>query len=344
LVYRRADRLIEIRHAGSVEADSQFAVAQGDAVSFGVVDNVLSLYLNSVLVFTSDASVSSGGDFFLDIGIEDTGKTIGGYVENLTWSVVTSGNASDVGSIDANGVYTSPSNPIQGIVKVKGALNNANFFVSIRNIQPTPIYTKPQPYLVGRKAHVWVTPRKATDNDIIRIASDGSPDAVQNPGMIYLGTLQGSATFAEDITRQNFDNDEGTFETVISGESATLGGTFQEVRDLDKLATILQHATKYAQSKGISEVGVGGKVCGACDLRVALIIESARCGGGWDVIYMPRVQNVGNLSLEIGKKANTGFAFSFRVLPDHTRPAGKQLYSIYQMPNCSDNDTDTSCE
>lgn len=339
-----SDRKVEIRHNGSVEAASQFDIAQGDAVSFGVIGGELSLYINNVLVFTSSADFSTCGDAILDIAIEDANKTIGGYVTNLTWSVQTAGTASEVGSIDANGIYTSPTDPIAGVVKVVGALNNANFYVSIRNIQPTPKFVKAQPFLAGRSAHIWVTNRRATDNDIIRIASDGSPDAIQNPGMIYLGVLEASATFAEDNQTQDFTNDNGIYQTVITEERATLTGTFLEVRDLDKLALLMQQSTLHPKVKGVTEFSVGGKPCGGCDLRAVLIVEAGACGAGWDVIYMPRVQNTGNLSLEIGKKTNTKYALNFRVLPDPNRAVGKQLYSIYQMENCGESAVGSTCD
>lgn len=335
-------RFVEIRHSGAVEADSQFAIAQGDAVSFGVVDNELQLWINSVLVFTSEEDFSVCGDAILDIGIEDSGKTIGGYVANLTWSIVAP--VTGGGSIDANGIYTAPTDPLTGLVKVLGTLNNANFYVNIRNIQPTPRFTSPQAFLNGRKASVWVTNKKATDSDAIRIASDGSPDALQNPGMVDLGTLQGSATFAEEITYQDFENDEGIYDQAVASEKATLTGNFLEVRDFDKLALMMQHATLQPTKKGVKELSVGGKTCGGCDLRVALIVESGSCGDGWDVIYLPRVQNAGNLSLEIGKKTASQYALNFRVLPDPTRPIGKQLYSMYQIPNCSNVESETTCD
>lgn len=337
-------RIVEIRHAGSVEADSQFDIAQGDAVSFGQIGGAFVLKINSVTVFTSVIVPSFCGNAILDIGIENANKTIGGYVQNLNWSVATAGSASEVGSIDANGVYTSPSNPIAGVVKVLGALNNANFYVNVRNIQPTPRYTKPQAFLAGRKPSVWVTNLRATDNDIIRIASDGSPDAIQNPGMVDLGTLEASATFAEEITRQDFDNDEGTYFQAVASEKASLTGSFLEVRDFDKMALMMQHATLYPQIKGVSELGVGGKLCGECDLRVALIVESGNCGSGWDVIYMPRVQYAGNLSLEIGRKTAAKQALNFKLLLDPSRPRGKQLYSIYQMANCTSAEDTGTCE
>jgi hypothetical protein len=337
-------RKVEIRHTGVAEAASDFEIAQGDAVSFGIFGGELQLWINSVPVFTSAETITACGDVFLDIAIADADKTIGGYVSNLVWSIVTAGTGNEVGSIDANGIYTSPINPIGGVVRVLGTLNNANFYVNVRTIQPTPKFTKPQAFLAGRRAQIWVSNRKPTDNDIIRIASDGSPDAIQNPGMIYLGVLEGSSTFAEDNQTQDFTNDEGIYQTVITEERATLAGTFLEVRDLDKLAVMMQHATLHPRVKGVTEFSVGGKLCGGCDLRAVLVVEAGACGSGWDVIYLPRVQNIGNLSLEIGKKANTKYALNFRVLPDATRPLGKQLYSIYQMQNCTDVDNAQTCD
>jgi hypothetical protein len=325
-------RYVDVRHFGTVE--DTFEILQGDVVSFGNFGGVFQLWINSVLVLESAESAEACGNVFLDVGIETANKTIGGYVENLTWSIDTAGAPSEVGIIDANGVYTSPSNPLVGVIEITGSLNNARFFVRVRNIQPTPIFTKAQPFLLGRKAAIWVTNQQATDRDIIRIASDGSPDALQNPGMIYLGILEASATFAEEIEYQDFDNDEGTYFTAVASEKAMLSGTFLEVRDLDKLAVLMQHATLHPTHNGVREISVGGKTCGGCDLRAVLVVEAGSCGEGWDVIYMPRVQNNGNLSLEIGKKTNSKYELSLRVLPDSSLARGKQLYSIYQMSNC----------
>lgn len=334
-------RYVDVRHFGTVE--DTFEILQGDVVSFGNFGGKFQLWINSVLVLDSTESAEACGNVLLDIGIEDANKTIGGYVENLSWAIDTAGTPAEVGIIDANGVFTSPSNPLVGVIEVTGSLNNARFFVKIRNIQPTPIFTKAQPFLLGRKAHIWVTNQKSTDRDIIRIASDGSPDALQNPGMIYLGILEASATFAEEIEYQDFDNDEGTYFTAVASEKAMLSGTFLEVRDLDKLAVLMQHATLHPTHNGVREISVGGKTCGGCDLRAVLVVESGACGEGWDVIYMPRVQNNGNLSLEIGKKTNSKYELSLRVLPDPSRPRGKQLYSIYQMSNCGTTDA-PSCD
>lgn len=334
-------RYVDVRHFGTTE--DTFAILQGDVVTFGNFGGNFQLWINSVLVLESTESAEACGNMLLDIGIETANKTIGGYVENLSWSIATTGAPSEVGIIDANGVYTSPSNPLVGVISIIGELNNARFFVSVRNIQPTPIFTKPQPFLLGRKAHIWVTNQRATDRDIIRIASDGSPDAIQNPGMIYLGILEASATFAENIEYQDFTNDEGIYFTAVASEQATLSGTFLEVRDLDKLAVLMQHATLHPSQNGVREISVGGKSCGGCDLRAVLVVEAGACGEGWDVIYMPRVQNNGNLSLEIGKKTNSKYELNLRVLPDTSLARGKQLYSIYQMSNCGSTEAQ-SCE
>lgn len=334
-------RYVDVRHFGTVE--DTFEILQGDVVSFGNFGGTFQLWINSVLVLDSTESAEACGNVILDIGIESASKTIGGYVENLVWTIDTAGAPSEVGIIDANGVYTSPSDPLVGVISITGELNNARFFVKVRNIQPTPIYTKPNPFLLGRKAAIWVTNQKATDRDIIRIASDGSPDALQNPGMIYLGILEASATFAEEIEYQDFTNDEGIYFTAVAAEQAMLSGAFLEVRDLDKLAVLMQHATLHPTHNGVREVSVGGKTCGGCDLRAVLVVEAGACGEGWDVIYMPRVQNNGNLNLEIGKRTNSKYELSLRVLPDPSLPRGKQLYSIYQMSNCGTTEAQ-SCE
>lgn len=339
-----SDRKVELRHSGGVEASSQFDIAEGDAVTFGVIGGELKLLINSIEQFTSAETFAACGNVMLDIGIEESGKVIGGYVDNLTWEIVTDGTAAEVGAIDADGVYSSPSSPISGVIQVMGTVGTANFYVNIRNIQPTPRYTSPNAFLAGRPAEVWVTNKKATDNEIIRLASDGSPDALQNPGMINLGTLEGSATFAEAIEYQDFDNDEGTYFQSVASEKASLTGTYLEVRDLDKLALLMQHATLHPTVKGVKEISVGGKQCGSCDLRVVLVVASGACGSGWDVIYLPRVQNAANLNLEIGRKTNAKYELSFKVLPDPTRPRGKQLYSIYQMESCSSAEGATTCE
>ncbi len=339
-----SDRKIEVRHSGSAEASSQFDIAEGDAVTFGVVDSELQLYINSVKQFTSAETFASCGNVMLDIAIEQSGAVIGGFVQGLDWDILTEGTAGEVGAIDADGVYASPINPLSGVIRVIGTVGAANFYVNVRNIQPTPRYTNPNAFLAGRQADVWVTNKRATDNEVIRLASDGSPDALQNPGMINLGTLQGSATFTEAVEYQDFDNDAGTYFTAIASEKATLTGTFLEVRDLDKLALLMQHATLHKTAKGVKELSVGGKRCGACDLRVVLVVSSGTCGSGWDVIYLPRAQNTANLNLDIGRKTDARYDLSFRVLPDTTRAEGKQLYSIYQIEDCSSVDGADSCE
>jgi hypothetical protein len=338
-----ATRYVEIRHNGVAEADTRFEIAEGDAVTFGMINGSPQLWINSVLQATSVEDFAACGEVVLDVAIEDSGVAIGGYVSGLTWTVATAGSAATVGAIDADGIYTSPSSPLAGIIQVVGTVGTANFYVNIRNIQPTPKFIKPQPFLAGRRAHVWVTNKRATDTELIRIASDGSPDAIQNPGMIYLGVLEGSAKFTEDNQTQDFSNDEGIYDTVITEERATLTGTFLEVRDLDKLAVMMQHATLYPTSKGVRELGVGGKGSRKCDLRAVIVVESGAGGAGWDVIYLPRVQNTANLDLEIGKKTNAKYELNFRVLPDVTRPSGKQLYSIYQMENCTGVDSGATC-
>lgn len=322
-------RYIELQHNGVYETGSRLAVVQGDTVSFGRIDGKFRLYLNGVERFVSEKNAITCGSLLLDISIVDANKSIGGFVENLTWSIVNAGTPSTIGYINATGTYIAPSSPIIEPVILQGTVNNAQFRLTVRTIKPSPMLTSPNAFLVGRTPHVWVTRHPATDNLPPRIAYNGSPDAIQNPGMIWLGTLEASATFTEDIGYQNFDNDLGTFHSTISTEAATLEGSFMEVRDFDKLATLMPHATLFPKVNGVRELAVGGKGCQGCELRVMLILQNEV--GGYDVLYLPKVQNQGNLTLEVGRKAAGKYPLKFKALPDYNRGVGRQLYSIYQI-------------
>lgn len=329
-------RYVEVRLNGISQLDSKFAILHGDVVSAGYTNGNFVLYINNILRYENEA-ISCCGDQFLDISIEAPNKSIGGNLTGLTWSITTPGLPGDVGTINSDGVYVSPSNTNYGLVQAQATVGNATFRINIRNVKPTLRKSHPNAFLAGRTVEIWVSRYISGFNETIRLAKDGSPDAIQNPGMINLGTLEGSATFTEAMEYQDFDNDLGTYLTTISKESATLTCRFLEVRDLHKLASLMPHTTLHSKSGGSTEISVGGKVCSVGELRIIMVLgrTGANCDGEFDVLYLPRVQNKGNLILEIGRKAAAGYDVSFTALPDYTRPSGKQLYSIYQIDSCS---------
>lgn len=331
-------RYVEVRREGVAEADSKFAILQGDAVSAGYRDGKFVLYINNLLKY-ENLEISCCGNQFLDIAIEEPNKSIGGNLSGLTWTIITPGLPNEVGTINGSGVYVSPSETSYGLVEAEATVGNATFRINIRNVKPTPRITRPDFFLAGRPAEIWVGKYKPGFNEPIRLAKDGSPDALQNPGMINLGVLEGSATFSEAFEFQDFDNDNGTYWTTTSKESASLTARFLEVRDLYKLSNLMPHATLHAKNNGVTEISVGGRTCGVGEMRVIMVVGKAGVGcegeAEFDVLYIPRVQNKGNLGLEVGKRAAGGYELTLTALPDYTRPAGKQLYSIYQIDGCS---------
>lgn len=328
-------RYIQVRKNGTAVAGSTVAILQGDVVSAGFKNGTFVVYVNNLLQFET-TDVDCCGQQVVDISIEQPNKSIGGNISGLTWTITTAGAPSEVGSIDSNGVYTSPSGGSFGLVSAEATVGNATFRVNIRNIKPTERYTKPQAFLAGKAVTLWVGPYIANMNETIRLAKDGSPDANQNPGMIDCGTLEGSANFQEQFEYQDFENDLGQiYHTSVTKESAQITATFLEVRDLYKMSKFKPEATLYAKRNGVTEFGVGGKGCDVKDLRVIMVIGTPGCDDTYDVLYLPRVQNKGNLGMEIGKKTNAKYELTLTALPDYTRPVGKQLYSIYQIDNCS---------
>ncbi len=335
-------RYVEIRREGVVVADSEFPILHGDIVSAGYKNESFVLYINNLLKF-SLADVSCCGDQFLDISIEQPNKSIGGNLSGLTWNIVTSGTASEVGSIDGNGVYATPANATFSLVQAEASVGNAKFRVNIRNVKPTTRYTSPRAFLAGKSVTIWVGPFIPGFNETVRLAKDGSPDALQNTykgvGMIDLGTLEGSANFQLTRDYQDFTNDLGhIYYTSITSESATLAATFLEVRDLYKMNTLLPDSHLYSKKNGVTEFSVGGSNCDVKELRVIMVIGQPECDDQFDVLYIPRVQNKGNLGLEIGRKTNGKYDMALTALPDFTRSPGKQLFSLYQIGSCSGSD------
>lgn len=324
-------RFVSVQVNG-VEEDA-FPVQIGDLVSFGMKDGELVLYINNNLTLTSESVINGCGNYNLYVAIETSAKTVGGYLTNLSWGIVTPGSADEVGTVDGNGVYSSPDNPITGTVQIDGTVGASVFHVFVKNIKPSLRYTHPNPFLAAAKATVWVALHESGAT-LPALASDGSPDA-NSGSWIELGTLEASATFAEDIQTQDFDDDEGTYFTSVTMEKASLKGAFTQVRDFSKLARLMQHGTLYPLEKGIRKIGVGGKDCGRCELRVLLVAEPQSIENGFDVIYMSRVQNRGNLTFDIGKKTNTKYEFDFNVLLDRSLPKGSQLYTMAQIEACN---------
>ena len=327
-------RYVEIRKEGVLVVGSTFAIAQGDVVSGGYQDGKFVMYINNLLKFeTSDFQCC--GTQYLDVAIEQANKSIGGYITGLTWTIITPGTVAEVGTINASGVYNSPSTTAYSLVEAEATVGNGKFRVRIRNIKPTVKYTRPDAFLAGKAVTLWVGPYIPNMTDVIRIAKDGSPDAIQNPGMIDTGTLEGSANFQEQMEYQDFENDLGQiYNTSIIKESAQLSGTFLEVRDLYKLAKLKPESTLHAKNRGVTEMSVGGKSCEVRELRVIMVIGSPGCDTAYDVLYLPRVQNKGNLGLEVGKKTNGKYELTFTALPDYTLPPGRQLYRLFQYDAC----------
>ncbi len=92
-----------------------------------------------------------------------------------------------------------------------------------------------------------------------------------------------------------------------------------------------------SKKRGYTELSVGGSGCSVPQLRVIMVVGKPGCDDQYDVIYLPRVQNKGNLGLEVGRKASGKYEMTLTALPDYTRPEGKQLFSIYQIDVCTGN-------
>ncbi len=102
-----------------------------------------------------------------------------------------------------------------------------------------------------------------------------------------------------------------------------------------KMRTLISNVNLHAKKNGVRELSAGGGVCSLNELRVIMVIGNPGCDEEYDVIYLPRVQNKGNLGLDIGKKTAGKVDVTLTALPDYTRSPGKQLFSIFQIDSCT---------
>lgn len=332
-------RYVELRKEGVAQAGSKFTISHGDIVSAGYKDNAFVLYINNLLK-KELLDTTCCGNQFLDVVIEQPNKSLGGNLSGLTWNIITVGSPSEVGSINENGIYATPANANFSLVQAEASVGNATFRVNIRNVKPTPKIIHPNAFLAGKAVTIWAGPYIPNFNETIRLAKDGSPDALQNSykgvDMIDLGTLEGSANFQFSRDFQDFTNDLGeVYYTAISSETATLAATFLQVRDLLKMNILVPSSNLSSKKNGVTEFSVGGLGCDIKQLRVIMVIGRPECDDQFDVLYLPRVQNKGNLGLEVGRQTNGKFEMTLTALPDYTRPSGKQLFSLYQIDSCS---------
>lgn len=335
-------RYVELRQEGVAVADTRFAVAQGDIVSAGYTAGGFVLYINNLLKATL-ADVFCFGNQSLKVAITQANKAIGGNLGGLTWTIVTAGSPSEVGTINENGVYAAPVNAQFSLVQAEATIGNAKFRVNIRNIRPTIRDNDPNTLLSGKAVTLWVGPYIPGFNEPIRLAKDGSPDYLQNTykgqEMIDLGTLEGSANFQYTPEFQDFTNDLGVYQTSVVSEGATIAAAFLEVRNFHKMNLLVSGSTLYSKKNGSTEFGVGGNNCGVKELRVIMVIGNPSCGDEFDVLYLPRVQNKGTLGLEVGRRTASKYDMTLTALQDFTRTPGKQLFSIFHIDSCSN----TSC-
>lgn len=298
------------------------------------------IYRRSGLALYTSA-VPICGDLMVDVSLGATNVTIGG-ASAAAWSMVSNGNANEVGTISASGRFQAPEAP--GLYVIQADVNQSIWRVNVRVTQPTPYISNPLDMWTGA-AELWINTAYVPFGESPILALDGSPDRGTSPNAINTGETTGGIKLNVEIEQVTREGDRGVISITPGKEKATITGEMLEVRNTRKLAAFFSPAT-VRQVRGGTQVGIGGKQC-FCEMSCTIVKPAPLgCGvdGRYDTIQLHRVSAFSKgFEMDFSTAGQSKLPFELAVLPDRRRPAGDQLVTVTFAKDCL-NQADEGCK
>jgi hypothetical protein len=161
------------------------------------------------------------------------------------------------------------------------------------------------------------------------LASDGTPDATQNPTAQHLGMTESGSEFLVRPSVTNFFADEfvDPILSQVEQEEKVISGALLQIADMDIAQTLLPTATRsdVMGTKGLTFGGAGNLTY----TSVALIFPLQAAAGEYGVFHLYKAFNDQGLAAKITRKALSSSPFAFRGLGITSRPAGDQAGRWY---------------
>ncbi len=164
-------------------------------------------------------------------------------------------------------------------------------------------------------------------NGRLILASDGTPDAIQNPNALHLGYTEGGTEWKYAHTLTSFPADESNFPIVsrITGEEATISGSLLQVMDFD-IATILSPTAVRSNASGTTGMTFGGNTTFSYNsVAVVFPIEGSSSPVVYGVFHLYKAVNDAGLAAQITSKKLGASPFAFKGHAISTRAAGDQV-------------------
>lgn len=165
----------------------------------------------------------------------------------------------------------------------------------------------------------------------LTLATDGSPDSVQNPNAIHIGMTDAGSAISVKQTFQDFHADEFVDPIIrrISAEEAAITGSWIQPLDFD-LVSFMTPGTTRRTGAGNDGVTFGGNR--AFDYSsVALIFPLQDNPNLFGVFHLYKAVNDPGLAFAVNSKELGKNPFAFKGVAIVSRPAGDQTGSFWKQ-------------
>lgn len=160
------------------------------------------------------------------------------------------------------------------------------------------------------------------------LASDGSPDATQNPNALHIGWTDAGSTFSVKPTFANFFADESPDPIIsrVTAQEALISGSLYQVMDMDLVEVLNPTATR---SDVMGSTGVTFGNATISYTSVALIWPFEADPTRFGVIHLYKAYNDQGLAGNITSKDVSKSPYAFRGLAVSTRAAADRVGRYY---------------
>lgn len=160
----------------------------------------------------------------------------------------------------------------------------------------------------------------------VKLASDGTPDTVENPSAIHVGITEKGTKFTGKPTIQKFFGDEFPFalKEVITVVEASFTGNWLQVMDIDVLAAMTKGMGTRADGAGFQKINFGSPA--SFDYQsVALIFPLEADPTLFGIFHLYKAVQIAGFDLEVGKKSMASSPFTFEGTGVTTRAVTDQV-------------------
>lgn len=311
-------KVVQFEQNGTYVAGSQYPIAEGMSFGLLVVGQTLTMFVNDnpEFTFTFAETISNNALFLF---AENANVRIGGRIPNLSFSIETTGEPYQVGTIDSQTGRYTPSDQNVARVAILGTheiTDNVSYLANVQIIRPAEIVSLERALLQGTPVKLWLADRPRADDKPPRFGSKGQPDANQFLNPFYAGRLQGAATVATTENRQAFTDDAGETGSSHRIDKIIISGGYLQIWDFNKTSKFVP----YMEHTVVNGVQVLTQRASGClkKRRLLIVFERPDCEGTkiYDCIEFDKVVSYTLFGGDFGQSAQTQLPLNIEAYND----------------------------